>query len=574
MLFASRLRILWLASTQVQQERPCTRAPALAISDAEWRWALTVSFMVLGLTTLPYLLAWMLTPPGHHFTGLLPYLADGNTYLAKMEQGRRGAWLYTLAYSPEPHDGAFVWGLFLLLGKLAGLLHLPNIIVLHAARLGAGLAALLMAYAFYAFFTGSVAMRRLAFLLVACTSGTGWFFTLLGAKHVLGEFPVDIHFPDATLFWSIYAFPNYSFSAALMLACTLLVLLAFRRNSMLPSVWAGLAGAALAVTHPSILVVYATLTLYLALLWWRRGQFPRRELRLALPFGLLSAPAVVYETWVLHANWAFKAFTDQNFNYSPGVPTLLVSFGVLLWLAWKGAPPLWRRSHNEPALPVLWTFLVPVLLYTPVSVQRRFLEGWNVPMSLLVAFGLVTWLFPRLRHAPALQALLVRERMVYDPRRWKRFVLTLVLALLIPSNLIILAGSVALAAAHAPHIYLSPGENGALEWLRANSRPDEAVLSGLDLGNRIPAQAGNRVFFGHWSESIYAGAKAELVVRFFEDRMSDEERRDLLRRYRIAYIWHGREEQRLGRLDPARVPYFTPVYRSEDVTLYRVELSP
>ncbi len=534
---------------------------------------MTLSVVVLALTTLPYLLAWALTPPGHHFTGFVAYLSDGNTYLAKMEQGRRGAWLYTLAYSPEPHDGAFVWGLYLLLGKLAGFLQLPNILVLHAARLAAALAALLAAYAFYAFFTGSVALRRLAFLLVAFTSGTGWLFTLLGARQLLGEFPADLHFPDATLFWSIFAFPNYSLSVALMLACTLLVLQAFRHNSVRPSIWAGLAGAALAVTHPSILVVYATLALYLLLLWWRRGQVPCREALLALPFGLLSAPAVAYETWVLHANWAFKAFTDQNFNYSPSALNLLMSFGAVLWLAWKGAPALWRRSHTEPAVPVIWTFLVPLLLYAPLSVQRRFLEGWNVPMSLLVAYGLATWLLPRLRAARALRALVLCRQGAYDPRRWKRFVVTIALVLLVPSNMIILAGSAMLAAVRAPLTYLSPGENGALEWLRANSRSEEVVFSSIDIGNRIPAQAGNRVFFGHWSESIYARAKAELVVRFFGDRMSDDERRELLRRYRIAYLWHGREERRLGSLNPAEMPYLTPVYRSDDVTLYRVELS-
>lgn len=571
MLSASPLGLHRPAGTRVQ-ERRCAAAPAFVITAAEWRWALTLSVVALGLTTLPYLLAWALTPPGHHFTGFVAYLSDGNTYLAKMEQGRRGAWLYTLVYSPEPHDGAFVWGLYLLLGKLAGLLHLPNILVLHVARLAAGLAALLMAYAFYAFFTGYVALRRLAFLLVAFTSGTGWLLTMVGARQLLGEFPVDLHFPDATLFWSIFAFPNYSLSVALMLACTLLVLLAFRHNSVRLSVWAGLAGAALAVTHPSILVVYATLALYLLLLWWRVGRFPRREFLLALAFGFISAPAVAYETWVLHANWAFKAFTDQNFNYSPSVPNLLLSFGALLWLAWKGTPSLWRRSHDEPALPVIWTFLVPLLLYAPLSVQRRFLEGWNVPMSLLVAYGLATWLLPRLRAWQRLRAFMLRRLSSYDPRRWKRFMVTMVLVLLMPTNMIILAGSAALAAVRAPLIYLSAGENGALEWLRANSRPDEVVFSSIDLGNRIPAQAGNLVFLGHWSESIYARTKAELVVRFFGNRISDDERREFLRRYRIAYIWYGREERQLGTLNPAEASYLTPVYRSDDVTLYRVEL--
>ena len=302
-----------------------------------WRWR---------ASSAPYLVAWLATPPDSQFLGLLPYAADGHTYLAKMLQGAQGELLYHLAFTPEPHDGALVFTFYLLLGRITGAAGLPMAVGLQAARVLFGLAMLVMAYLAIARFVHQVAVRRVAFLLAAFSGGTGWVFFALGATGWMGEVPVDVHFPDATTYWTLFTFPNYSLSVALMLFMTLALLTAFAAGSWRWAVAAGLAGAALSATHPSSLVVFVVFGVYLGFLWWSRGILPVREgIYLSLA-ALLSAPVIVYELAVMRMNWAFQVWSDQNYCTSPSPLNMLLSFGAPAALAAAGAVHLWRRGRS------------------------------------------------------------------------------------------------------------------------------------------------------------------------------------------------------------------------------------
>jgi len=47
-----------------------------------------------AITSLPYLLGWVLAGDNSSYTGLLLAAEDGNSYLAKMLSGANGAWLF------------------------------------------------------------------------------------------------------------------------------------------------------------------------------------------------------------------------------------------------------------------------------------------------------------------------------------------------------------------------------------------------------------------------------------------------------------------------------------------------
>ncbi|NIV33482.1 MAG: hypothetical protein GWN58_29745, partial [Anaerolineae bacterium] len=68
----------------------------------------------------------------------------GESYYAKMQQGARGDWLFHLAFTSEPHEGAFIFTFYLALGHLAAALGLPIPLVYHLARICAGLFLLLV----------------------------------------------------------------------------------------------------------------------------------------------------------------------------------------------------------------------------------------------------------------------------------------------------------------------------------------------------------------------------------------------------------------------------------------------
>ena len=123
-----------------------------SIAKSEWRWALLWAVVIVGLTCLPYLIAWQLAPEGTQYTGLLINHLDGESYYAKMRQGARGDWLFHLPFTPEPHEGTFIFAFYLALGQLAGALNVPIPVVYHIARAGSGLFFLLVGYRFIALF--------------------------------------------------------------------------------------------------------------------------------------------------------------------------------------------------------------------------------------------------------------------------------------------------------------------------------------------------------------------------------------------------------------------------------------
>ena len=66
------------------------------IPAKDWRWVLVWAGVILAVSSLPYLIAWVATPSGYQFGGILVNPFDGNSYLAKMRQGWAGMWQFHL----------------------------------------------------------------------------------------------------------------------------------------------------------------------------------------------------------------------------------------------------------------------------------------------------------------------------------------------------------------------------------------------------------------------------------------------------------------------------------------------
>src|SRR5688572_24807134 len=181
------------------------------ITPAEWRWAIGWSVAILLLSCLPYFIAAQAAPEGWRFAGILVNPLDGHSYLAKMEQGEAGSWLFHLSYTPEPHEGVFVYTFYLALGHLAALIGLGKIWVYHLVRLLAGFVLLLTAFHFMARVLPDPQQRRLGFILMLTSAGLGWLGVIFGA------FPIDLWVPEAFIPYSLYTNPHFPLVTMLML---------------------------------------------------------------------------------------------------------------------------------------------------------------------------------------------------------------------------------------------------------------------------------------------------------------------------------------------------------------------
>ncbi|RLC86261.1 MAG: hypothetical protein DRI79_10275, partial [Chloroflexi bacterium] len=92
------------------------------VEPYEWRWVCLASVVALLVISIPYALAWVCQTPARVFSGFNFLMDDAFSYLAKMRQGAEGAWLFHIAYTPEPHPGTLFFPFHLLLGKVAALL--------------------------------------------------------------------------------------------------------------------------------------------------------------------------------------------------------------------------------------------------------------------------------------------------------------------------------------------------------------------------------------------------------------------------------------------------------------------
>src|SRR5205807_9206897 len=137
-----------------------------------WLFPAVLAAVLVLASLLPYLLAWWLTPPGHHFSGFFFIADDATTYLAKMRQGADGSWLWNDPYTSEAHGGVFLFAFYLLAGHLAALLHLPLIAAYHLARISGAIALVLAADRLCRRLL-SAELRRLALVLVILASGAG-----------------------------------------------------------------------------------------------------------------------------------------------------------------------------------------------------------------------------------------------------------------------------------------------------------------------------------------------------------------------------------------------------------------
>ena len=527
------------------------------VGRREWAWVAVVVGLVVGGSTVPYLAGYAAQTADLRFSGALLDRVDYHSYLSRMWQGFRGEWMFRLLFTPEDHAGVYFQPFYIALGHVARLTGLGLPLIYHVARVVFGSLMLLAAYRFIALFVVSVRTRRVALLLATIASGLGWLTEILAPTSPGGISPMDFWLLDAYTYLVVLVSPHFCASIGLLLAIFLLVLRRPEGPSVLEGGLATLASVALGFIHPYTLLLADLLP---ALYWIIEGARTRRVvwrgLAAVAAMGAVQVPLLAYDLWAFQAHPIFVGWSAQNVTLSPPPWIYLLGYGLLLALAVFGAVVWARRGAQGLSFPLLWLGLVVVLTHLPWNIQRRFLEGVQVPLGLLAGVGLAEGLLPSGGGGR-------RAR-----RRWYAIVGTVALTAM--SNLYLTAGLALAAATRTPVLFWPVDLLAGVDWLGENSAWDETVLAGFETGNLIPARIGHRVVLGHWMETVDYAGKQEAVVRFFAADTPDEERLALLEEWHVNWVFYGPEEWSLGAFAPESVPWLEPAFRRGDVTVYRV----
>jgi len=525
-----------------------------------WCWALSWAALILVFSCLPYLIAWFTTPAGYQFGGVLVNPLDGHSYLAKMRQGWAGEWQFHLSYTPEEHDGAWLYTFYLALGHLARLTGLSLAVVYHAARLLAGLVLLTAIYAFVGRLTGDQRGRRLAYALAGASAGLGWLGLAWGA------FPIDLWVPEAFAFFSLLTNPHFPLALALMLFILARVVWRVRaaHGWLLP----GLAALALTVVQPIALApLYAALSSYL-LLEYLLGPHAKRGVWGCVTYVLRSAPFVsvvlfsvpvlLYDFIAFASNPILAAWAAQDVDPAPAPADLALGFGAVGLASIAGAALAIRQRDVKTLALVAWAATTLILVYLPVALQRRFITSLGLPLAMLAGLGLARWA----RLAVEGVALRLGVKLAVG--------LSVALSLAGSGFLLAVLSLGALSQQQADRLpnllYLSYDEAAAMRWLLEHA-PDSVVLAAPRTGAWLPGQAGVRVVVGHPLETIDAPSKQAQVEAFWRGRLSSQDWQRLKEEYRVQYVFYGPAERQLG--PGLLLSQLQVVFQQGEVAIYR-----
>lgn len=530
-----------------------------------WIFALMMALML----SLPYLIGLMNTPEGWQYSGAAAVGqtdVDFNSHLAKMGQGARGEWAYRLLFTHEPHRGLIgVQGFYVTLGALAGFFSISLPLLYHLARFLLTAGMILAIWSFAARFFPTNRERWLALIFGTVVWGWSWLLLILDPAQTRIFSPIEFWLIDAFhLFGALYM-PH--FAAAVLLQ--IIALLAFDswlagRNRSWNLFLLTISLALDAFIQPYVVLLMLPLIGLLTLkqIFHTKTLRFQTALRLAIPLGLHGL-LTLYQALAIGQDPVWADFTRQNITHSPPpVYYLLGYLPFLLPIGFGISSSLRKSLQGRWWMPVLWVGLVAILLYAPLPTQRRYLLGLQTPLAILAAWG---W--------PHMTRFL-------NPRR--RFLLTTLYVIFgaLPALAIFASNISALAnPLQNSAVYYQPDERAGYDWLRDNADRDEVVLttfdwSGQGSGGKLVGALGQRVFIGHWIETVDFTAKIEQARRFYQNETSEEWRADFLEASGIRYIWYDPHARKFGPWNPAEANHLTRVFDSDTVQIFRVERGP
>ena len=522
-----------------------SRLSVFAIGAARDVWPIWLTLALL--TTLPYVTAALRTPSGYVFSGVLTAYDDTFTYFAWMRQGADGHILMCDPFTSERQRCDFFLPLWNVLGFLSQATRIPIPLTFHAARLLAAFGLLVVARSVAGSVIKSRRRVRYSLCLYVMSGGFGWLVYLLRNKGELFAVDwsgsADLNLPEAIAFRSVFSQVHFVVGVILVCGAIKLMFSAFVQRNARRGLIAGLLVSLLAVVHPYMVVVVGgvSFVVLLVLPWLHKtGESVRDSYYLvaqpAITFGAGTLPGVVYAAYLNSSNEVLREWLRVTDTFSPPPWEYALGFGIVGALAVIGFWLMWNRNVPHGRLLLIWALVQGALLYAPISIQRRFIEGLQLPLTIAASVALF-WITRRLFNGPVAQ----RRRRVF-------LICVIVFASLTNVGFFIgqMVARGAGSGATDPRRYLEADLVGAFDWLRANGDADSVLFSSYLTGNVAPSMTGLPVFLGHYAQTLRSDEKGAEVTLFYNNEMSDEVARKVFAEHRVRYVIYGPFERAIS----------------------------
>jgi uncharacterized membrane protein (DUF485 family) len=467
------------------------------------------------ITTLPYIFGFFVQNEQFVFSGFLFGVEDGNSYIAKMLLGSLGDWLFRSPYSAVNQNGLFAFFPYLLLGKLAGGsgLHEQLISLYQLFRIAGTFFLVYVYIRFFELFFDKNKLIQLGLLLVLFGAGWDWLLLLFGLERL----PISFYSPETFGFLSIFGLPHLCFSRGFML---LGIMQLFRwdfANTAQPFIRTGLFFLLAALFQPLNLVIAYTVFG----IWW---LFSLLRKKFVFQFNLvykqslavlISLPAFLYYFWIVNADPFMKQWTAQNILPSPPFADYLFAFGPLIIalilevLIFKKSQEI--ISDDRKIILLLWVAISFILVYLPINVQRRLMDGvWLANIILLL---------------PIIGK--IRSHVL----RW-----IVIGSMLITPIILLIGAMVSVLNPTAPQ-FISRERAAAYKQLVQTVENNAVILAPFDVSNELPAYGKLRVVTGHGPESINKLETEKFLDYLYSYQINHTTACEFLNEHMIKYIW-------------------------------------
>jgi len=447
--------------------------------------------LALLVGELPHALAACCAPPGATGLGTAWFVNDFSQYEYAIRQGAQdpspfSGWLVHDPFTAESQPAAFMFPLYVGIGKLAAATDVPPTALEQLVEIAARALLVLALWRFARAFARGKQAARWAFALALFASGFEVFGAALGGYS--GNWSYELNG-----FGLLFAAPHVPLAMAATLELARDGLRPLRSVNLIKV--AGLS-AAIAVLHPFHAPVLLGAMFIAGLLFWRskRGI---TNLVVAVVAGAAALPALLptVATFTFQPFWV-STYSAQNLLPSPAPHELFVDLGPTLVLALIGA--FFLRGRIAPFGLVLWLLLALIAMYIPVAYQRRLGFGIEPMLAVLASNALVSicaGLTPR-------KAALMRLGTV---------------ALAASSTVLVLVSVVASGFRNAPlPVYRSTSDlDAAATWLSGEAAPTDLILADWDASNYLAARTPAHVYGGHPVATLHPDQKRFAIATVF-----------------------------------------------------------
>lgn len=593
----------------------------LNITKKEWGVVLLLALIVIIITALPYLYAYLSAPKNKIYNGM-HILTPGDIYVyfSYLEQTAQGSYLFKNLFTSEITMPVFniFWLAVGLFGKFFNLNH---IITFQLARILLIPECIIALYFLTSYFFESKQIRKITLAVLVFGSGAGalasFFLPSYLSNATLFYWPMDLWTPEQNTFLTLYHSPHLIASLALITLIFLFFLKAAEDNKYKYSILAGLCGMILTQFHPFHLPTIVLVPIFYILTKWALKKTeqtnkvissPRRSPPMGdsdgasreteHPIGCsvstvskrainwqdikhlfimfaITSPSVLYYAWLMNFDWATSLKAFQNHCYTPHFFVVLISYGGLIIFGFIGILLSLKYfynkkrqtsnirnliSENNLLFLLIWAITQFVLIFMPFRFQRRLTEGLQIPLVFLTIIA-AAYLKEKFKHSP-LNIFFNKFSLIII------FIIGFTL-----SNWLVIKIDMEHFVEKNRLFYFEKQQVGSYEFLKNEMSGDDVILSGIINGNAIPGVAGRKVYLGHVNvETLYYDSKLAYAQRFFKNNTDDEKKINFLRQNNIKYIYYSQYEKELGNFHPAEKNYLEQIYSNDFAVIYKTKI--